>query len=229
MIRLEHVSKVYQGSQTALREIDLSIDSGAFVFLTGASGAGKSTLLRLLYREEELTTGRILVGGQDISRLNSRGVALLRRRIGLVFQEHRLLEKHSALDNVALAAEVCGETRRASRAKAEKILGDLGLTAQCRQPVERLSGGEQQRVAIGRALVNQPALILADEPTGNLDRAAAEATVKLLHETNRQGTTVVIATHDRSLLATSDARVVTLAAGQLADGAAPFGADGGSF
>ncbi|MBI2360406.1 MAG: cell division ATP-binding protein FtsE [Deltaproteobacteria bacterium] len=215
MIRLFHVSKIFPPNYPALVDIHLQVEKGEFVFLSGPSGAGKTTLLNLLFRDEEATEGQIIVNGRNITRLNGAGVAELRQELGLVFQEFRLLPSLTALENVALAAEVVGTPRRESRRKAFTLLRELGLKDRhdCKPPV--LSGGEQQRVAIARALVNDPILVLADEPTGNLDAEMAEETMRLLLRIHEQGTTVLIATHDTGLLERFSHRVVHLQRGRL--------------
>ncbi|MBI2089350.1 MAG: cell division ATP-binding protein FtsE [Deltaproteobacteria bacterium] len=215
MVRLFRVSKIYPPNYPALVDVHLQIDKGEFVFLSGPSGAGKTTLLKLLFRQEEATEGQIIVNGRNITRLNGAGVAGLRQELGLVFQEFRLLPSLTALENVALAAEVVGTPRRESRRKAFNLLRELGLKDKhdCKPPA--LSGGEQQRVAIARALVNDPILVLADEPTGNLDAEMAEETMRLLLRIHERGTTVLIATHDTGLLERFSYRVVYLQRGRL--------------
>lgn len=224
MVRLFRVSKIYPPNYPALADIHLQIEKGEFVFLNGPSGAGKTTLLKLLFREEEATEGQIIVNGRNITRLNGRAVARLRQELGLVFQEFKLLPTLTALENVALAAEVVGIPRRESRKKAFHLLRELGLKDKhdCKPPT--LSGGEQQRVAIARALVNDPILVLADEPTGNLDADMAEETMRLFLRIHEQGTTVVIATHDTGLLQRFSHRVVYLQRGRLLGDSKP--ADG---
>lgn len=215
MVHLFHVSKTYRPNYPALTNVHLQIDKGEFVFLSGPSGAGKTTLLKLLFREEEATEGQIIVNGRNITRLNSLGVAQLRQKVGLVFQEFRLLPTMSALENVALAAEVVGTSKRESKRKAFHLLRELGLKDKHDARPLTLSGGEQQRVAIARALVNDPVLVLADEPTGNLDTEMAEETVRLFLKIQEKGTTVVIATHDAGLLQRFGLRAVYLQRGRL--------------
>jgi cell division transport system ATP-binding protein len=195
--------------------IHLQIEKGEFVFLSGPSGAGKTTLLKLLFREEEATEGQIIVNGRNITRLNGSGIAQLRQEIGLVFQEFRLLPSMTALDNVALAAEVVGISRKESRRMAFHLLRELGLKDKHDARPLTLSGGEQQRVAIARAFVNNPILVLADEPTGNLDAETAEETMRLFLKVHEKGTTVVIATHDSGLRKRFNGRVVFLQRGCL--------------
>ncbi|MBI4528860.1 MAG: cell division ATP-binding protein FtsE [Deltaproteobacteria bacterium] len=215
MIQLFRVAKIFPPNYPALTDINIQINNGEFVFLSGPSGAGKTTLLKLLFREEEASEGQILVNGRNITRLNGRGIAQMRREIGLVFQEFRLLSTLSALENVALAAEVVGLTKRESMRKAFHLLRELGLKERHDAKPASLSGGEQQRVAIARALVNEPILVLADEPTGNLDSEMADETMRLFLRMRERGTTVLIATHDSGLLRRFSHRVITLQRGRL--------------
>ncbi len=217
MIQLLHVSKIYRPQSRALNDVTLEIERGAFVFLTGPSGAGKTTLLRLLFRHEEPSAGEIFVDGQNITRLRSRGVARLRREIGLVFQDFKLLPGLSALDNVALAAQVIGCSKRESRTKAYELLRELGMKNKFDAKPLTLSGGEQQRVAIARALINDPKLVLADEPTGNLDDRAAEETMRLFLKIRDRGTTLVIASHHFDLIKRYGTRIISLRQGCLVD------------
>jgi cell division transport system ATP-binding protein len=217
MIQFLHVSKTYAPEQRALTDITMEVAHGELVFLAGPSGAGKSTLLKLLFREEEASKGQILIDGKDLSRLNRRGVARLRRSIGLVFQECRLLADLTALQNVALAAEVIGLSRKASRIKAYQLLRDLGLRERCEAKALSLSAGEQQRVAIARAVINEPRLILADEPTGNLDAQAADEIMRLLLRMRDRGATVLVATHDLAIIARYATRILSLRSGILRD------------
>jgi len=216
MIQLYRVSKIYPPNFPALTDIHLDIEKGEFVFLTGPSGAGKSTLLRLLFRAEEATGGQIVVNGRNLNRLDGSGVAQLRQEIGLVFQEFKLLPTMTALENVALAAEVVGTSRKESRSRAFQLLRDLGLKEKQDARPPALSAGEQQRVAIARALVNSPILVLADEPTGNLDAQMAEETMRLFLKIHERGTTILIATHDVGCLQRFHTRVVSLQRGRLA-------------
>jgi cell division transport system ATP-binding protein len=217
MIQLFHVSKTFPPRSHALVDINLAIERGEFVFLTGPSGAGKTTLMKLLFREEEPTVGQILIDGKNIGLLNRHGVARLRRNIGLVFQEFKLLPRLSALENVALAAEVVGVSRQESYAKAYRLLLDLGLRDKYDAQPLMLSGGEQQRVAIARALVNDPLLVLADEPTGNLDAEMAEETMRLFLQIRDRGTTIMIASHDIGLIRRFGTRILSLRRGCLVD------------
>lgn len=215
MIQLFRVSKVYPSNYPALSDIHLHVEKGEFVFLSGPSGAGKTTLLKLLFREEEATEGQIIVNGRNITRLDGAGVAQLRQEIGLVFQEFKLLPTITALENVALAAEVVGISGRESRKRAFHLLRELGLKDKHDARPLTLSAGEQQRVAIARALVNDPILVLADEPTGNLDADMAEETMRLFLRIHEKGTTIMIATHDAGLLKRFNRRVVLLQRGRM--------------
>jgi cell division transport system ATP-binding protein len=217
MIQFEHVSKTFPPACRALNDICLKIDKGEAVFLAGASGAGKSTLLKLIFREEEPSAGQILIDSKNIARLTSRAVAALRRKIGLVFQEFKLLPGLTALENVALAAEVIGVSKKASRTKAYHLLRELGLHDRYDAKPLALSAGERQRVAIARALVNDPMLILADEPTGSLDADVAHESMRLLLENCDRGATLVVATHDLDLVNRYGSRVIWLRRGELVD------------
>ena len=217
MIQLFHVSKTFPPNYRALTDIDLEINKGEFVFLAGPSGAGKSTLLKLLFRQEEPSEGQILIDGKNVTRLTNRGVARLRQKIGLVFQECKLLANLTVLENVALPAEVAGMSKKESRTKAYQLLRELGLKEHYDSKPLSLSGGEQQRVAIARALVNDPMLVLADEPTGNLDADIADETMRLLFKIRDKGTTIVVATHDLNMINRYGTRVVLLHRGALAD------------
>ncbi|MBM4261065.1 MAG: cell division ATP-binding protein FtsE [Deltaproteobacteria bacterium] len=217
MIQLFHVSKTYPPRSQALIDINLTIEQGEFVFLTGPSGAGKTTLMKLLFREEEPSDGQILVDGKNINRFNRHGIARLRRNIGLVFQEFKLLPRLSVIDNVSLAAEAIGKPRRDSQTKAYQLLRDLGLREKYEAKPMTLSGGEQQRVAIARALINDPALVLADEPTGNLDAERAEETMKMFLKIRERGTTIFVASHDIGLIRRFGTRIISLRSGVLVD------------
>jgi cell division transport system ATP-binding protein len=216
MIQLFHVTKTYPPNSPALVDISLSIENGQFVFLTGPSGAGKTTLLKLLFREEEPSEGQILIDHQNVTRLHTRGVARLRRRIGLVFQEFRLLPRLSVVENVALAAQVVGVPRREAQIKAVRLLRELGLEKSQAKPL-MLSAGEQQRVAIARALINEPRLILADEPTGNLDPALAEEIMRIFVKLREAGTTLIVASHNLDLIKRYGSRILSLCQGRLVD------------
>jgi len=199
LIRLYHVGKTY-GSHEALRDVSLHVEKGEFVYVTGPSGAGKSTLLKLLYGAEKPTTGKLLVAGVDIATLDSRRLPQLRRNVGVIFQDFKLLEARSVHDNVALALEVVGAPAEQIRRRVPAVLNIVGLKAKEESLAGELSGGEQQRVAIARAIVNDPAVLLADEPTGNLDGAMAVEVMEILQAINLRGTTVLVATHDVGLM-----------------------------
>jgi cell division transport system ATP-binding protein len=213
MIQLLHVSKIYPPNRAALKDINLHIDKGELVFLTGPSGAGKTTLLKLLFREEEASEGQIVINGRNVTKLNNRGIARLRQQLGLVFQEFKFMPHMTALDNVALAALVMGVPRRESYTKAYHLLLQLGLKGKHDANPLALSGGERQRVAIARALMNDPVLLLADEPTGNLDAELAEETMQLFLKIREQGTTMMIASHNQDLTERYGTRIIFLLRG----------------
>jgi cell division transport system ATP-binding protein len=218
VIRLYHVSKIYPPRFTALNDVTLRVEPGEFVFLTGPSGAGKTTLLRLLLGADAATAGQIVIAGRTLSRLARRGITTLRRATGMVFQDSKLLPGLSVLDNVALPAEAAGASPRQAHSKAFALLRDLGLKDLVRRTPPSLSGGEQQRVAFARALVNDPALLLADEPTGNLDEESAGRIVELMRRAHAGGATVVVATHDPALLRSLPGRTIALRAGRIVAG-----------
>ena len=216
MIRLEHVSKVYKTStRPALEDVTVDVDKGEFVFLIGASGSGKSTFLRLLLREEVPTKGRVYVANFDVVRMARRRVPRLRQSIGCVFQDFRLLHNKTVAENVAFALEVIGKPRNTIRKVVPEVLELVGLEGKANRMPHELSGGEQQRVAIARAFVNRPLMLLADEPTGNLDPNTSVGIMKLLDRINRTGTTVLMATHDHSIVDSMRRRVVELSLGQV--------------
>ena len=216
MIRFENVSKTYpRSNQPALREVSLDIERGEFVFVVGQSGSGKSTLLRLILREERATAGNVLVAGRELSTLPNRKVPELRREIGTVFQDFRLLPSKTVFQNVAFALQVLGRSRHAIKAVVPETLEMVGLDGKEKRLPHELSGGEQQRVAIARAFVNKPAILLADEPTGNLDPTTSLDIVRLLDRINRTGTTIVMATHDDEIVDQLRKRVVELNNGEL--------------
>ena len=216
MIRFNHVSKVYdRGMRPALDDVDIKINRDEFVFLVGASGSGKSTFLRLVIREERPTKGRIHVLGRDLSKISSWKVPQLRQEIGFVFQDFRLLDNKTVLENVALASQVIGKPRPYILSAVPEALDLVGLAGKERRLPHELSGGEQQRVAIARAMVNRPKLLLADEPTGNLDPSTSVGIMRLLDRINRQGTTVVMATHDDEIVDQMRKRVIELKGGEV--------------
>ncbi len=216
MIRLEHVSKTYAASaRPALEDVDVDIERGEFVFLVGSSGSGKSTFLRLLLKEESPTSGRVHVAGKDLARLSHWKVPALRRSIGCVFQDFRLLPNKTVFQNVAFALEVIGKNRRDIARVVPEVLELVGLEGKDGRMPDELSGGEQQRVAVARAFVNRPMILLADEPTGNLDPGTSVGIMKLLDRINRTGTTVVMATHDSAIVDSMRRRVVELSHGRV--------------
>ena len=221
MIRLFHVSKIYPPNTAALKDITLQIERGEMVFLAGPNGAGKTTLLKLLFREEEPSKGQVFINDRDVSQLNSRGVARLRQRMGLVFQEFKFLPHISAIDNVALAALVTGVSRKESYVKAYRLLAELGLQQKIDTKPRALSGGEQQRVAMARALMNDPIVVLAEEPMGNLDANLAEEMMRLFLKIRQRGTTIIIASHDLDLSHRYGTRVVSLQDGCLVNDLKP--------
>ena len=215
MIRFEDVTKTYKGDVVALRDLSLEILKGEFVFLVGPSGSGKSTFLKLLLRDEVATSGRVLVAGRDIGRLGAWKVPQLRRNIGCVFQDFKLLANKTVYENVAFALEVIGRPKHIVRTQVPQILDLVGLTKKAENFPTELSGGEQQRVSIARAFVNRPLILLADEPTGNLDPATTVGIMRLLDRINRTGTTVVMATHDQRIVDAMRRRVIELDHGNL--------------
>ena len=216
MIVFESVTKVYEPDVTALRDVSFVIDKGEFVFVVGASGSGKSTIIRLLLKELEPTRGRIFVGGRDLTRLRRSNVPQLRRNVGCVFQDFKLLPTRSAAENVAYALKVQGEGSGSIRRKVPEVLNLVGLAHKMSSLPDELSGGEQQRVSIARAVVNHPPLLICDEPTGNLDPDTSVGIMQLLYRINRAGTTVVMATHDREMVDKMRRRVIALDDGRLA-------------
>jgi cell division transport system ATP-binding protein len=216
MIRFENVSKTFRSStRPALSGISLEVERGEFVFVVGQSGSGKSTLLRLILCEEAATSGDVLVAGRELSTLPRRKVPALRREIGTVFQDFRLLPNKDVFQNVAFALQVLGKSRQAVRALVPETLEMVGLGGLEKRLPHQLSGGEQQRVAIARAFVNQPAILLADEPTGNLDPTTSLDIVRLLDRINLTGTTIVMATHDEGIVDQLRKRVIELDNGEL--------------
>ncbi len=215
VVRLHEVTKTYPNGRTALRDVDLAIPEGDFVFLVGPSGAGKSTLIKLLIRDELPTHGRVLIDGTDVARLPRREVPKLRRRIGIVFQDFKLLPRKTVRENVAFALEVTGTPGRRIGPAVERVLALVGLTHQADQLPSQLSGGEQQRTAIARALVHEPRLIIADEPTGNLDPVIAWEIIQLLLRINELGVTVLMATHNADVVTALRRRVVALDEGRV--------------
>jgi len=217
MIRALNLAKRYPGGTTALESVNLEIERGEFVFITGPSGAGKTTLLRMFLRQELPTEGQILVNGRNVGALPSSKVPDLRRAIGVVFQDFKLISRKTALENVAYVLNVAGVPRAEQKRRAFHALRSVGLHHRLNVLPPALSGGEQQRVAIARAVVHEPALLLADEPTGNLDPDLSVEIMRLFREINARGTTVVVATHDRDLVQRMQRRVVALERGRVVD------------
>jgi cell division transport system ATP-binding protein len=216
MIRLEHVSKTYPASaRPALDDVTVDIEKGEFVFLVGSSGSGKSTFLRLVLKEEVPTAGRVHVAGKDLARLSNWKVPALRRTIGCVFQDFRLLPNKNVFQNVAFALEVIGKPHHQINKVVPEVLDLVGLEGKAQRMPDELSGGEQQRVAVARAFVNRPMILIADEPTGNLDPSTSVGIMKLLDRINRTGTTVVMATHDAAIVDSMRRRVVELSMGKV--------------
>ena len=223
MIRIQNVAKVYDGGIVAVRDIDIDVRKGEFVFLTGPSGSGKSTLIRMCLREEKVTQGKIWVAGKDITKIPSWKVPYLRRTVGTVFQDFKLLPNKTVAENVAFALKVTGCPRSIMRQHVPKVLDLVGLSAKADRYPRQLSGGEQQRVSIARAFVNRPPILLADEPTGNLDPATSVGIMRLLDRINRTGTTVMMATHDHAIVDAMRRRVVELDRGRVVRDASDSG------
>ena len=216
MIVFESVTKVYDPNVVALNDVSFVIEKGEFVFVVGASGSGKSTMIRLLLKELEPSAGRILVGGRDLTRLKHSKVPLLRRNVGCVFQDFKLLPNRTAAENVAYALKVQGESTANIRRKVPEALSLVGLSDKNGSLPDELSGGEQQRVSIARAVVNHPPLLICDEPTGNLDPDTSVGIMQLLYRINRAGTTILMVTHDREMVDKMRRRVIALEDGRLA-------------
>lgn len=215
MIEFKNVSKVYNNGTEALRNLSLSIAKGEFVFIVGSSGAGKSTFLKLIMREEVPNSGEIVVNGRKLSTVRKRDVPYLRRTMGIVFQDFRLIDKMTVYDNVAFAMHIVGASDREIRKRVPYVLGLVGLEKKMDNHPAELSGGEQQRVGLARALVNNPSMIIADEPTGNVDPAMSYEIVELLTEINRRGTTVLMVTHEHDLVKRFPRRVIEIQGGTV--------------
>ena len=215
VVELEGVTKAYDGGVVGLQRASVSIGRGEFVFLVGPTGCGKSTCIRLLLKELEPSEGEVRIAGKPLSKIPRKRVPMLRRNVGTVFQDYKLLPNRTVHANVAYALEVIGESRRSIRAKVPEILRLVGLSTKLQAYPDELSGGEQQRVSIARAFVNHPPLLLADEPTGNLDPETSIGIMQLLHRINRTGTTVLVATHDRDMVDRMRRRVIELESGRL--------------
>ena len=216
IIRLKNVNKRYKNGTTALYDLNLSIKKGSFVFIIGGSGSGKSTLMKLLYREEKPTKGQIIVGGINVAKLRNSKVYKLRRKLGIVFQDYRLLPKLTVYENVAFAMEVIGATKQETRIKVLNALEIVGLKNKVHNYPNQLSGGEQQRVAIARAIVNNPKMLLCDEPTGNLDPEMSLEVMKIIEKINEKwNTTVLVVTHDKDIVDKLKKQVITLKEGRI--------------
>jgi len=215
VIRFNHVSKSFPNGAVALRDVTFHVPKGQFLFLTGHSGAGKSTILTLISAHDRPTTGEVKVAALSLSTIKQRDIPRLRRRLGIVFQDFRLLEYRNAEENVAFALEVTGAPRHSIQSRVMRVLTQVGLASKARAYPKELSGGEQQRVAIARALVNDPPILLADEPTGNLDERASRSVFQLLRDINAGGTSVIMATHNLELVRQTNYRAIELKAGQI--------------
>lgn len=221
MIEFENVSKAYDNGTVALRNLDLSINKGEFVFIVGSSGAGKSTFLKLIMCEEKPSSGDIIIAGKRLSTLAKKDIPYYRRRLGIVFQDFRLIPKMNVYDNVAFAMHVIGEPYREVRKKVPVVLGLVGLNGKAKCFPRELSGGEQQRVGLARALINNPQIIIADEPTGNVDPEMSFEIVDMLNEINRRGTTVLMVTHEHALVKKFRRRIIEIQNGELVADSGP--------
>ena len=215
MIRLENVSKVYEGGTIAANDVSLDIQKGEFVFLVGPSGSGKSTLIRLMLRDEPVTRGKVWVAGKDITTLPKWKIPFLRRSVGTVFQDYKLLPNKTVAENTAFALEVLGRPKSVIGPQVSQVLELVGLANKAERYPRQLSGGEQQRVSVARAFVNRPPIMLCDEPTGNLDPKTSVGIMRLLDRINRTGTTIVMATHDHAIVDAMQRRVVALDEGKV--------------
>ncbi len=215
LIRIRNVKKQYKNGVIAIYDLSLNIAKGDFVFIIGPTGCGKSTLGKMLYREERPTSGEIIVGGLNVAKLKNRKVYKLRRKIGVVFQDFKLLQKQTVYENVAFALEVLGLPKAEIHSKVLKVLDLVGLKNKAKNYPTQLSGGEQQRVAIARAIVNGPKLLICDEPTGNLDEGTSKEIMKVLEEINKLGTTIIMVTHDTELVERAKRRVILLDSGRI--------------
>lgn len=215
LIKISNAKKQYKTGVTAIYDMSLSIEKGDFVFIIGQTGCGKSTLIKMLYREEKPTSGKIIVGGIDVGKLKNRKVYKLRRKIGVVFQDYKLLSKSTVYENVAFALEVLGQPKSEIHSKVLKALDLVGLKHKANNYPHQLSGGEQQRVAIARAIVNGPKLLICDEPTGNLDEVTSMEIMKVLEEVNKMGTTIIMVTHDTDIVNKMKKRTILLESGRI--------------
>ena len=215
LIRIDNVQKTYKNGVVALYDFNLSIKKGEFVFVIGASGSGKSTLIKMLYREEKPEKGSIVIGGINVAKLKNRKVYILRRKIGVVFQDFKLLPKLTVFENVAFALELFGYDKQSIQRRVIEVLDLVGLKNKIRQYPDQLSGGEQQRVVIARAIANNPKLLICDEPTGNLDPDTSMEIMHVLENINKLGTTIIMATHDREIVDKMKKRVIWIEQGRL--------------
>lgn len=215
IIEMQNVSKRYSNGTTALLDISVSVEPGEFVYIVGPSGAGKSTFIKLLYRQEQIDKGGLIVGDIDLKKIRKKDIPLLRRSVGVVFQDYKLLPRKNVYENIAYAMEVIGEPKRNIKKRVVEVLDLVGLKHKLRSFPDELSGGEQQRVAIARAIVNTPKLLIADEPTGNLDPDNSWEIMNLLERINLQGTTVLMATHNREIVDTLRHRVIAIEHGNV--------------
>ena len=215
LIRLKNVKKQYKNGLVAIHDMNLRIEKGDFVFVIGSTGCGKSTLIKMLYREEKPTSGKIIIGGLDVGKLRNGKVYKLRRKIGVVFQDFKLLNRLNVYENVAFAQEIFGIPKSEIYPKVLKVLDLVGLKNKAKSYPNELSGGEQQRVAIARAIINEPKILICDEPTGNLDDNTSMEIMKLLDEINKLGTTIIMVTHDRDIVERMGKRVLLLDSGRI--------------
>lgn len=215
LIRMQHVHKQYKTGVNAIHDLTLAIEKGDFVFVIGSTGCGKSTLIKMLYREEKPTSGKIIVGGIDVAKLRNSKVFKLRRKIGVVFQDFKLLARATVYENVAFALEIFGLPKDEIHGKVVKVLDLVGLKGKAKSYPNELSGGEQQRVAIARAIVNGPKLLICDEPTGNLDENTSMEIMTVLEEINKLGTTIIMVTHDTEIVDKMKKRVILLDSGRI--------------
>lgn len=215
LIKVSDVSKQYKNGIVAVHDVNVEIDKGEFVFVIGSSGSGKSTFIKMLYREEKPTCGKIIIGGIDVAKLLNSRVYKFRRKIGVVFQDYKLLSKLTVYENVAYGLQVLGKDSKEVRVKTLAALKKVGLKEYNKHYPKELSGGEQQRVSIARALVNDPKLLICDEPTGNLDPETSLEIVNLLEEINASGTTIIMATHDKDIVNNLEKRVITFKEGKI--------------
>jgi len=215
MIKFENVHKRYPNGTEALNGVSFEVATGEFIFLIGASGAGKSTIEKLIWREEKPTSGKVILDGKDLSEMENKEIPYLRRKIGIVFQDYRLLPQKTVFENVAFAMEIIGESQKDINKKVPMVLAIVGLSKKHKAFPSELSGGEQQRVALARAIVNAPSIIIADEPTGNLDPKNSIEIMRLLRAINGKGTTVIITTHDKDMVDTMNKRVIEIKKGVI--------------